>query len=284
MKKRVGILGFGSVGQFLVEQIQTNETIAPQLELAFVWNRSAERFVGSGLDEDLVFSGDLPEAWQQVQKRAIPVDLLIEVAHPIIVQEYGAELLQSCDLLVSSVTALADANTEETLRAAANPHGVYIPSGAGWGLADIAKMAAMNTLRGLRIKMAFGATALKLQEPLASSLQGYLDSTDTEPFTLYTGPVRPLAGLAPNNVNTMTAVALAGETIGLDKTEGTLVAQKNHTAHLVEIEIQGPDGFWVKTTRHNPAKKGAVTGAQTYFSFLFSLLQAGGQGPGWHFC
>ena len=284
MKKRVGILGYGSVGQFLVEQIQTNATIAQQLELAFVWNRSAARFVGSELDQNLVFSGDLPEAWRDVQKRAIQVDLLIEVAHPMIVQQYGAELLHSCDLLVSSVTALAAANTEEALRAAANPHGVYIPSGAGWGLADIAKMAAMDTLRGLRIKMAFGATALKLQEPLASSLQTYLNSNDTEPFTLYTGPVRPLAPLAPNNVNTMTAVALAGATIGLDKTEGTLVAQKNHTAHLVEIEIQGPDGFWVKTTRHNPAKKGAVTGAQTYFSFLFSLLQAGGQGAGWHFC
>jgi len=101
---------------------------------------------------------------------------------------------------------------------------------------------------------------------------------------LYKGNVRDLAALAPNNVNTMTCLALAGSDLGLDGTQGCLIAQKEHDAHIIDIEIEGPNGFKVHTRRHNPAKKGAVTGDETYNSFLISLLKAGGQGAGFHFC
>lgn len=284
MVKRIGILGFGSVGQFLVAQIQHKPKIASQLEIAFVWNRSAERLQEAPLPKEILYSGNLQQAWKNIVEEVPALDLVIEVAHPAVVQALGATILEHCNLLVSSVTAFADPETEKAIRKAATRYGVYIPAGAGWGLADIAKMASMETLKGLSIKMAFHATALKLEEPLKKKLDDFLASEQTDPLTLFEGPIREVAALAPNNVNTMTAVALAGSTLGLDATRGTLVAQKAHDAHLVEILIQGPDGFWVQTTRHNPAKKGAVTGAQTYYSFLYSLLQAGGQGPGWHFC
>lgn len=42
--------------------------------------------------------------------------------------------------------------------------------------------------------------------------------------------------------------------------------------HIVEVEVWGPNGFNVKTTRNNPAAVGAVTGTATYASFLSSML------------
>jgi len=47
--------------------------------------------------------------------------------------------------------------------------------------------------------------------------------TDTE-VVLYEGPVRPLCSLAPNNVNTMAAAAIAANNLGLDKVVGKLVS------------------------------------------------------------
>lgn len=38
------------------------------------------------------------------------------------------------------------------------------------------------------------------------------------------GPVRGLCSLAPNNVNTMAAAALAAHNLGFDKTQGCIVA------------------------------------------------------------
>lgn len=41
-RKRVGILGYGALGKYLVEKIQTDASVSEKLELAFVWNRTVE--------------------------------------------------------------------------------------------------------------------------------------------------------------------------------------------------------------------------------------------------
>ena len=41
---------------------------------------------------------------------------------------------------------------------------------------------------------------------------------------LYEGPVRPLCSIAPNNVNTMAAAAIAASNLGLDNVIGRLVS------------------------------------------------------------
>ena len=46
------------------------------------------------------------------------------------------------------------------------------------------------------------------------------------------GPVRELCGLAPNNVNTMAAAALAAHTLGFDKTRGSIVADPRYVLVL----------------------------------------------------
>lgn len=64
---RVGIVGYGSLGQFLVERIQ-NE---PSIEIAWVWNRSPNKIPPTlPVLEDLADFGSRH------------ADLIVEVAHP----------------------------------------------------------------------------------------------------------------------------------------------------------------------------------------------------------
>jgi len=123
MSKRVGIVGYGSLGKYLTQQILNDTT---SFQLAFVWNRSIEKVkvdktvpqhcILENLDDFATFK----------------VDIIVEVAHPDITKQYGRRFLQICDYFVGSPTAFADAEVEKIMREAAakGANGVYIPVGA----------------------------------------------------------------------------------------------------------------------------------------------------------
>lgn len=250
-------------------------------------------------------------------------DLIVEVAHPSISQQFGAQFLRHADYMVASVTAFADRGTEAAMRAASISgagHGIYIPAGALWGARDIQNMAVRDNIRGLRVTMKKAPHHLKLMSPLRERLADVVASGATGETVLYEGPIRGLAVMAPNNTNTIAAAALAAHTLGMDGTVGKLVADPGLDAHVVEvpdptsaaacpptrahttlrrsrvdtyvrwqIEVQGVGKtgmlpFTCATRRYNPAVKGAVTGDATYASFMSSILDAGGRGSGLHFC
>jgi len=50
-KIRVGVVGYGSLGRYLVKAILQDPVASSQLDLAFVWNRSPEKIddVDAGL-------------------------------------------------------------------------------------------------------------------------------------------------------------------------------------------------------------------------------------------
>ncbi|XP_061422476.1 aspartate dehydrogenase domain-containing protein isoform X1 [Lethenteron reissneri] len=133
-RRRVGIVGYGHLGEYLVRELQ-REGGTYGLELAFVWNRSAERMQGN-VEPDQ----QLRDLEQFAERRA---DLIVEVSHPNISRDFGERFLQHADYLVGSPTALADAATERRLREASATHGrtLYVPTGAFWGGDDIQKMA-----------------------------------------------------------------------------------------------------------------------------------------------
>lgn len=288
-KKSIGILGYGSVGRFLSRKILEDPSLKNQFELVFVWNRSVPKLpLEEDMPNSIFHSGpDIEQIFQQfLQEGGVSPDLLVEVCHPAVIEKSGAFFLTHSNLLVSSITALANKTTLEKLRCAAgeNSRAIYLPAGAAWGVNDIAKMGRAKSCTALSVTMTFNADALKLQDPLKSKLKTYQESELNDPYLLFEGNVRELAQLAPNNVNTMVCLALAYGETGLDEVKGALIAVKNSDAHIVEIEVKGKNGFYVHTKRHNPAKKGAVTGDETYHSFLASLLAADGKGVGLVFC
>ena len=183
----------------------------------------------------------------------------------------------SADYFCGSPTCFADQSVETRVREAVERSGrsLFLPAGALWGSADIQKMAARGSLKGLTITMKKAPHHLKVVGALREKLDGLIANDAAGEQVLYEGSVRGLCPLAPNNVNTMACAAMAsGPDIGFDGTRARLIVDKDLSAHVVEVDVQGPGGFTVGSTRFNPAKKGAVTGNATYASFLSSLLGA----------
>lgn len=274
-KKRIGIVGFGSLGKYLTNVVLER----PDLDLAFVWNRSTSAM--ENVLEDRYICRDLENCGQ------FSPDLIVEVAHPVISEKYGPLLLGIADYLVGSPTALASQNIENSLRQAATTHGLYVPAGAFWGGEDILKMADRGTLKALKVTMKKHPSCFKLEGSLKVKNENVQDTGSA--VVLYEGPVRDLCPLAPNNVNTMAAAALAAHNLGFDGVQGCLIADpKLIDWHIVEVEVTGPEvagnSFQVKTVRMNPANPGVVTGTATYASFLSSMVRAEGKGPGVHLC
>ncbi|XP_068680418.1 aspartate dehydrogenase domain-containing protein-like [Montipora foliosa] len=142
-KRRVGVVGFGHLGQFLVGEILRRD----DLELTFVWNRTISLLEGQ-VDDKYILK-DL-----HCFKERTP-ELIIEVAHPSITAEYGESFLDVADYMIGSPTAFANSDVENKLRkkASSGRHGIYIPSGALWGGSDIKKMADRETLQLPRMSM-----------------------------------------------------------------------------------------------------------------------------------
>ncbi|XP_045056173.1 aspartate dehydrogenase domain-containing protein isoform X1 [Desmodus rotundus] len=274
--RRVGVVGYGRLGQSLVSHLLTR---GPELglELVFVWNRDPGRMAGT-----------VPQSLQLQNLNALGErhpDLVVEVAHPKVIHESGAQILRHANLLVGSPSALADQATEQQLLEASNrwDHAVFVARGALWGTEDISRLDSAGGLQSLRVTMATHPDGFRLEGPLAAA---HLTGPRT---VLYEGPVRGLCPFAPRNSNTMAAAALAAPSLGFDRVIGVLVADLSLTdMHVVDVELSGPPGptgrsFAVHTHRENPAEPGAVTGSATVTAFWRSLLRAEGgmsQGPG----
>nr|XP_039252277.1 putative L-aspartate dehydrogenase isoform X1 [Styela clava] len=279
---RVGIVGYGHLGQYLVERIQEVGT-EHDIEIDFVWNRSTDKLEGK-VEKSLIL-----ETLEDCSTRK--VDLIVEVCHPEICKNYGEKFLQHCNLFVGSPTAFADQETEKILRSAVVKfgHSLYVPSGALWGATDIKKMADRGSLKGLKVTMKKHPSSFRLHGNLEEINSTAFQSN--HPVTLYEGPVRKLCPLAPNNVNTMAAAAIAGHNLGFDEVVGCLISDSSLLEwHIVEVDVLGPTNsdngntFNVTTTRKNPASAGAVTGNATFASFFSSLIRARNQGSGIHMC
>ncbi|XP_053471168.1 aspartate dehydrogenase domain-containing protein isoform X1 [Ictalurus furcatus] len=270
---RVGIVGYGHLGQFLVERIQ-KEGLEVGLGLAFVWNRNADKLSGS-VPNDLV----LTELSDFTHKNA---NVIVEVCHPQIVKDFGGRFLSHAHFLVGSPSALSDSQLNEELRLTAKQHGhtLYVPSGALWGGQDIQRLNDSGLLKALSVRMSKHPSCFRLAGNLRS------DWSEREGRrVIFHGSVAELCPVAPNNVNTMAAAAIAASTLGFSGVTGEIVSDTALADyHLVEVEVTGSDGFSVKTVRRNPAKLGAVTGSATYSSLWSSLLVCKGHGGRVYLC
>lgn len=84
------------------------------------------------------------------------LDLVIEVAHPQIVQDYAERILNHTNFFIGSPTALANDTTFNIIKEKLKEfpeRRVFVPAGAFWGGADIQKMADFGTLKVLDAKL-----------------------------------------------------------------------------------------------------------------------------------
>ncbi|XP_068613488.1 aspartate dehydrogenase domain-containing protein-like [Brachionichthys hirsutus] len=271
--QRIGVVGYGHLGQFLVQRI-LKDGADHGLSLAFVWNRNPDKLKGV-VPAELILD-DLSSSANR------SCDVVVEVCHPQIVNDFGLQFLSHSHFMLGSPSALADPDLNQKLRQAAQTYGktLYVPRGALWGGQDIQRLNDSGDLKALFIRMSKHPSCFRLTRDLLS------DSTEDEGRrVLCRGSVAELCPLAPNNINTMAAAAVVAGTLGFTGVQGEIVSDTALSDyHVVEVEVTGPTGFSVNTVRRNPARLGAVTGSATYTSFWNSLLACKGHGGRVYLC
>jgi len=215
MKKKIGLIGFGLIGKYLYDRIAEGAS----MEVGFVYD--ADPDATASLSPSLVAAGI----------KAIKdskVDLAVESAHPDAVREFGLPLLQKSDLLILSLTSLADDNYRREITECAQAAGkrIFIPHGAIIGLDGI--YDGRNVLEHVNV------TTTKHPKSLG------MNSVEiNEPIVVYKGPTRGACERFPRNVNIHAAIALAG--LGFDKTHSKIVAdlQAQTMGHVIEVSGKG---------------------------------------------
>jgi aspartate dehydrogenase len=235
MKKKIGLIGFGTIGNYLFHRIEEERL----LQVAFV-------FEIDGKKTESLKPSILLNSFDNFEKRF--VDLVVEAALPQVIKELGPRILKKSDLLILSLTSLADEAFRKKMERIAEASGkrIYIPHGAILGLDGIHD--------GRKVIEKVEITTIKNPKSL-----GLKDEGITEPVVVYEGATREACERFPRNVNVHASLALIG--LGFEKTRSKIVADPRANSMVHVIEVSGRGLRWKIEIESLPV--GEVTGAYT---------------------
>ncbi len=242
--KNIGLAGFGFIGGFLYEHLKDNE----EIRVAAVWEPVAEKT--KSLRSQLVCE-DLNDLGSR------PLDLIVEVAHADVVKELWPCINSGADLMISSMTSLADSDFRSRMEHEARQKGqkIFLPHGAVLGL------DGLRDGRSLLDRVSI--TSTKHPQNL-----GIIDSKNKKPEVVFEGSTLDACKKFPRNVNVHAAVALAG--IGFEATRSIVIADPNTKIMHHRIEVQGRGLNWNLEIESFAA--GKVTGSYTPESLYQSVV------------
>jgi predicted dinucleotide-utilizing enzyme len=119
---RIGIVGYGTLGKFLAHKILdqkdggNDHSHGCAMELAFVWNRSAEKVRSDTRIPVKCVVENLSEVWEPSTKDKWHATLIVEVAHPFVCIQHVEQLLSVANVLVGSPNAFADHSLDDLVR------------------------------------------------------------------------------------------------------------------------------------------------------------------------
>jgi len=257
---RIGLLGYGQIGRAVHHMIDKDSQNG--MEVVFIHDEKP------GAVKDIPEYLILKDLGNFAAKEA---DLVVEMAHPEVTRQWGAAILEKTNYLLISVTALADRELEEKLRATAREYGTraFIPHGGVVG------MDALLENRDVWDEVT--VTMKKPPKNVDCSAAGVDADAITGETVLYDGPTRDICPKFPRNVNTLAAIAYAG--IGFERTRAILVVNPEWKTATVAIEARGP-GIQLNVERVEGIT--GVTGASTPASIYNTVQMIGSTGPGIH--
>lgn len=269
-KTKIAILGFGKVGQVLLNTIRDNTDFGNRFEVVALWNRSFSVFESVAIPKGISVYQNLEDLLQKLDK----IDLVVECAHPTVLHQYATTILRKTNLFVSSPTAFANAAFRQKVEAelAAGQYTCYIPLGASVGLWDVIRLDQGGQLEALSVIMKKHPDSFKIKAPLVlEKMTTALEGTGA--IEIAKGTIAEMNEIAPQNTNTMAIYAMAASALGFDHCQGILLADRALEAHIIELRVKTKGGLQLTLIRDNPAGHGAVTGSATFGSFLNSLYQ-----------
>lgn len=249
-RTKVGIIGSGSIGRSIIENLRQR----PDVEIVFVLGRNLAKLAAMGLPETVITDNA-----DEVLSR--DVDLVIEAALPELVAELAPRFLEKADFCAFSCTALANPSVEAAIRTTTETSGrrFFVPHGAVLGLDGLSD----------------GGDLIE-QVTVITTKSGKSLGLDPEcSGTVFEGSARQACERFPRNVNVHAAVAMAG--IGLDRTVSRIVAVPHQQTNEHRIEVTGQGLSWV--IEASSRSLGGVTGAYTPRSAVGSIERIlGGMG------
>ena len=254
----IALIGGGSIACVVTRSLLAQH---PQVRILGALDQDVAR-ARERLDPSIALTASVDEllSWRP--------ELVVECAGHAALAQHGAAVLEhGVDLLIASVGALARAELEDALRAAAERGGsrMRIPSGA-IGALDALASARVGGLDSVRYVGRKPANAWR-GTPAEKAVD--LD-TLTRAAVIFEGSARDAALTYPQNANVTAATALAG--VGFDATRVTLYADPNARGNEHRIEAEGRFGKLEFAVVNAPLPENPKTSSLAAFSLLRCVI------------
>lgn len=251
---KIGLIGCGAIGQFLIERINKEKSLENTEIVAVLDERtkSSEKLQRLANQYGFEFHQALSSFLQT------PLDLVIECANIQTVNDYAPAIVKKKDFLIISIGALADQSFYEQLVETSKEYGrkIYLPTGAIGGL-DLIKAA--NSMDGLE------KVSLISRKP-AKALEKEALAVET---TLFKGNAKQAINKFPKNANVAVAISLAG--IGTEKTTVHMIADPLIERNIHTIQLEGDFGKAEFSIQNNPSPDNPKTSYLTALSILSAI-------------
>ena len=236
MEKRVGIVGYGSIGKEIIAATRRHEI--PNAKIVALFDKESTVFNSVDYDTgELHLFSDFDEFYNS--KIYSNIDIIIECASKGAVKEYGKKIIKSKkDLIVLSVGTFSDEGYLRELQnlSKLNNTRILIPTGAIAGLDSIRSVKKyLNTVTIVTTKNPKSLVGA----PYFKRSKIRIDEISKE-TVLFEGNAADAIELFPANVNVAVSIALAG--IGLVKTQVKIVADPTLSVNKHEIVCEGAFG------------------------------------------
>lgn len=250
----IGLIGIGSIGTFLIEQLNKEKRIDDYHVTAIFDERSKPNAKLDELSEkyNIIVYKDLSTFL------ASSVDLVVECANTEAVQKYAPEVVSEKDLLLISVGALVDPILYDTLKQSAQQfkRKIYLPSGAIGGLDVLRAASELNGLSSVSLTTRKPSQALSVE-------------IEDEEKTVFEGTAEKAIAQFPKNANIAIIISLAG--LGIKETSVKIVADPDITKNIHQLKATGDFGKLDVTLENNPSPNNPKTSFLTALSVLSTL-------------
>lgn len=221
---KVAVIGRGAIGRPLIEALRAGEIPGHKLDCVLARSRQSPWEVAS-----------LAEL---LDRRP---HLVIEAAGQSPAREVAPSVLAAgCNLMLFSIGALADFETEAAMRDAASKPGagrLLLTSGAVGGFDIIKTLRAAGPIESVRLRST--TTPKALVQPWMDAAERQRIGEARRAVAAFVGSARTACIQFPSVANVSAAVALSS--IGFDRVHVELVADPAATAKVHEITVRSAD-------------------------------------------